>query len=148
MKNITTCLVSLAAVALATGCASGPKYSEISKSFPPLNPDQGRIFVYRNTALGAAVQPAVKLNDEQIGAAVPKGFFYVDRPSGQYELSTTTEVKRSVSMLLDKGQTRWVRLGISIGFFVGHVYPELVEPAKAEQEIQNCGYTGTILPKP
>jgi hypothetical protein len=148
MKNIATYLACLAAVVLATGCASGPKYSELCKSFPPLNPDQGRIFVYRTSALGAAVQPAVKLNDEQIGTAVPKGFFYVDRPAGQYEISTATEVKRTLSLLLDKGQTRFVRLAISMGFFVGHVYPELVDPDKAEKEIQDCGYTGPKPPQP
>lgn len=47
----------------------------------------GRIYVYRTAAFGAAVQPKVRLNEEVIGKAVPKGFFYVDRPIGEYTLS-------------------------------------------------------------
>jgi hypothetical protein len=149
MKNIITYIGCLAAVVLATGCASGPKYSELCKTFPPLSPEQGRIFVYRpGTFSGSAVQPEVQLNGQGIGSSQPGGFFYVDRPAGQYELSTTTEVKRSLSLLLDTNQTRFVRLGISMGFFVGHVYPELVEPDKAEKEIQGCSYTGTNPSKP
>ena len=30
-----------------------------------------------------------------------------------------------------------------MGFFVGHVYPELIDSATAEKEIQDCHYTGT-----
>jgi len=149
MKNITSSLVCLAAAILATGCASGPKFTEVSKSFPPLGPEQGRIFVYRpGNFAGSAVQPSVHLNNEPVGSSQPGGFFYVDRPAGQYEVSTTTEVKRTLSLLLEKGQIRFVRLGIAMGFFVGHVYPELVEPEKAEKEIRDCSFTGANPPKP
>ena len=90
----------------------------------------------------AAVQPDVKLNGEVVGTAVPNGFFYVDRPAGKYDILTTTEVDRKLSLTLDKGQTRYVRLGVSIGFFVGHVYPELVEPSVGAKEIQETQYSG------
>lgn len=42
-------------------------------------------------------------------------------------------------------QTRYVRLNISLGFFVGHVYPELIEPDIGEKEIQDCHYTGAQM---
>jgi hypothetical protein len=44
--------------------------------------------------LGAAVQRAVKLNGEVVGKAVPQGFFYVDRPPGDYTVTTATEVEK------------------------------------------------------
>jgi hypothetical protein len=102
----------------------------------------GRIYLYRTSVLGAAIQPKVKLNGEVIGKAVPKGFFYVDKKAGNYEIMTSTEVKRKLSLTLDEGQTRYVRLNISMGFFVGHVYPKLVESQVGEKEIQNCRYIG------
>lgn len=137
-------LFALAALALAmTGCAtSGPRFSELKSSTPPLAADQGRIYVYRTAVMGAAVQPSVQVNGEKVGSAVPKGFFYLDRPPGNYEITTTTEVKRSLSLTLDPGQTRFVRLGISMGFFIGHVFPELVDNGSGEREIEKCHFTG------
>jgi len=55
---------------------------------------------------------------------------------------TSTEVERKLSFVLDKGQSRYVRFSTSIGFFVGHVYGELVEPDIGMKEIQDCNYTG------
>lgn len=126
---------------LLTCCATtGPKFAELAPTISNLSPESGRIYVYRTSALGAAVQPAVKLNGEVIGKAVPKGFFYIDRKPGDYEIITKTEVTRRLSLTLDEGQIRYVRLNISMGFFVGHVYPELVEPQVGEKEIQGCRY--------
>src|SRR6266550_1931908 len=138
------CLLSIAGIAmLMTGCATGPKYSEMSGSIPKLTQDNGRIYFYRTAMLGAAIQPAVKLNSQETGTAKPGGFFYVDRPPGNYIVETSTEVTRQLSLVLDTNQTRYVRLNISIGFFVGHVYPELVEGVVGEKEVSDCRYTGS-----
>jgi hypothetical protein len=51
-------------------------------------------------------------------------------------------VKRKVSFVLEPGQTRFVRFSMSLGFFLGHVYGELVEPDQGLSEIQGCKYTG------
>lgn len=91
--------------------------------------------------IGAAVQPEVKLNGERVGSAVPKGFFYVDRSPGDYEVTTTTELKKSLTFHLDAGQTRYVRLNISFGFMVGHVYPELVEESVGKTELEKTKST-------
>jgi hypothetical protein len=70
------------------------------------------------------------------------GRIFIDRVSGSYEIMTSTEVDRKLSLTLDKGEARFVRLNISMGFFAGHVYPELIDPATGEKEIQDCRYTG------
>jgi hypothetical protein len=124
------------------GCASGMKYNEFKPQMPSPNPDTGRIFFYRPSALGAAIQPSVMLNNEKVGKAISHGFFYVDRQPGDYQVVTATEVKRKLSFVLDKGQSRYVRFSTSIGFFVGHVYGELVDPDVGMKEIQDCKYTG------
>ncbi len=133
----------LAMILIVAGCAtSGPKYLEMVPNMTKLSPDMGRIYIYRTTVLGAAIQPDVKVNGEVVGSAVPNGFFYVDRSSGTYEIMTSTEVDRKLTLTLDKGEARFVRLNISMGFFVGHVYPELVEPLTGEKEIEDCRYIG------
>lgn len=120
------------------GCASGPRLSERPGSLPPLADGQGRIFFYRTATLGAAVQPGVRLNGEKVGVAKPRGVYYVDRPPGSYEVETKTEVTRKLSFSLDPAQTRYVRLNIAMGLFVGHVTPELVEPRIGEVEVAKC----------
>ena len=127
---------------LLAGCATGAKYNDVKATIPPLAQDNGRIYFYRASSLGAALNPDVKLNGDTVGTAKAKGFFYVDKPPGSYKVETTTEVKRELSLTLDKGQTRYVRFGVSFGFFVGHVYPELVENDAGEKEIVDCHYTG------
>lgn len=141
--KVKTLLLGIAALALLLGCATtGPKFSEMQSSFPEIKPDTGRIYIYRTAVLGAALQPKVFINGEEVGKAVPRGFFYVDRAPGNYEIKTSTEVKRTLSLTLDKGQKRYVRLNVSMGFFIGHVYPELIENEVGESEIQNCRYIG------
>jgi len=142
MKTILKTFSAVLVTVLLVSCATGPKFSDISPSIRDAMPDKGRIYIYRTAVLGAAVQPEVRLNGETIGKAVPKGCFYVDRDPGDYRITTSTEVDRHLSFILEKGQTRYVRLNISIGFFVGHVYPELVENEVGEKEIQQCNYTG------
>jgi len=142
LKLLAVIVVSLSFCGCAT---SGPKYSELIPNVSNLPADTGRIFIYRTAVMGAAVQPEVKLNGDVIGRAVPNGFFYIDKKNGTYEILTSTEVDRKLSLLLESGQTRYVRLNISWGFFVGHVYPELIESGIAEKEIQDCHYTGTEM---
>jgi hypothetical protein len=135
IKFMRSGLIALALVA-AAGCASGPSYKEVSKSFQPVAAQSGRIFFYRTATMGAAVQPEVKLNGETVGKSVPKGFFFVDRAPGDFTVTTTTEVKKALTFHLDAGQTRYVRLNIAMGFMAGHVFPELVEDSVGKAELE------------
>lgn len=131
--------LSLAAVlVVVSGCASGPGFKSVSATFPPVPAGSARIFFYRNSNMGAgaAVQPAVNLNGQKVGNAVPGGFFYVDRPPGDYEVTTTTELKKTLTFHVDAGQVRYVRLALAFGVMVAHINPELVEAQQAQPEIE------------
>ena len=142
MKGIITNSGALIAALLLVGCASGPSYDQVAGSFQAVQSGQGRIFCYRNSAFGAAVQPAIRLNGEVVGKAVPQGFFYVDRPAGTYEISASTEAKRSLTINLDAGEEKYVRLEVKMGLFVGHIKPVLVDASKGQVEIKKAKYTG------
>jgi uncharacterized protein DUF2846 len=129
-------------VMVLSSCASGPKFTEIKPDMSARNPDMGRIFFYRPSALGILLNPDVKLNGERVGEAKSQGFFFVDRPAGDYVAVTSTEVDRKVSFTLDKGQTRFIRFSVTLGFFAGHVYGEVVDEAEAKGEIVDCKYIG------
>ena len=140
MKVMVRLFLIILVSVFATGCAtSGPKFSEVIQTIPDLPADSGRIYVYRaNSMVGAAAQPDVKLNGEVVGKSTPGGFFYFDRKPGAYEITTATEVDRKLSLNLEAGQTLYVRLDIAVGFFIGHLYPTLVEPEVARRDMQDC----------
>src|SRR5262245_32674392 len=142
--HIRAVALAAVAVALLSGCAtSGPKFSEMGATMLAAKPDVGRIYFYRTALIGAAVQPEVRLNGEKVGKVVPNGFFYVDRPAGNYQVVTETEVEKKLTFTLEPGQVRYVRLDISMGFGVGHVYGELVDEDKAKSEIAGTRYIGS-----
>jgi Protein of unknown function (DUF2846) len=142
LRLFACCLIALT----LSACASGVKFTEMNPSTMPKDQDSGRIFFYRTTVLGAALQPDIKLNGTKVGDSVAQGFFYVDRPPGNYEVVTSTEVERKVTFVLEKAQTRFVKFSVSMGFFVGHVYGELVDSAVGLEEIKDCKYTGAEEP--
>lgn len=145
MKNLLKLLVIFGLSFLVFGCASGPKFAEVQSKIQNLDSQAGRIYFYRTTTLGAALQPKIKLNGEVVGKSVAKGFFFLDRKPGTYEIMTSTEVDRKLSFTLENGETRYIKFGVTMGFFVGHVYPNLVDSKIGEKEIQGCSYTGTPL---
>ena len=144
MKTLAKITFLLIFVSFMGGCASGPTYQEMASSMGELPKDSGRVYFYRTSAFGAALDPEVKMNNEVVGKATAQGFFYVDKEPGKYEIMTSTEVDRKLSLILDAGQTRYVRFGVSMGFFVGHVYPELASVEEGQEEIKSCKFTGEV----
>jgi hypothetical protein len=140
MKKIVILVSLLLAGCSLFGCATGAKFTEVQPKMVAESPGMSRIFFYRTSVLGAALQPEVLLNDHKVGKAVAQGFFYVDRSPGNYIVATSTEVERKLSFTLEQGQTRYVRFSVSMGFFAGHVYGKLVDNSVALEEIKDCKY--------
>lgn len=142
MTRVARYFASIWIVALLAACASGPKYKEASQGLPAPSAGTERIWFYRTAVLGAAVQPEVKLNGRVVGTAVPNGCFYSDVAPGDYTVTTATELEKKLTFTLEQGQPRYVRLDISMGLFVGHVYGVLVDESKAKEELESTSYVG------
>jgi hypothetical protein len=96
------------------------------------------------------VQPDILLNGNAIGESLPAGFFYVDKDAGNYSVSTSTEVERTLEFVLDAGETKYVRTYVTMGVMVGHVIPELVstdDATKAMKELSFACYYDPNKPK-
>ena len=137
----------LGVIVVISGCAAtGPKYVDIATAFPAIGEGQGRIYFFRSDSMvGAAVQPAIKLNSLVIGKSEPGGFFFVDRPSGNYTVSTTTEVENSIAFNLEPKETKYIRTSVSMGVLVGHVKPTVEAPNVASAEISLLHYVGKSI---
>ena len=125
------------------GCATGTKFTELAPFIQKLPENKGRIYFYRDDEpRGILVQPNIILNGEVVGEAIPNGFFYVDRDPGLYEISTTTEAKRTSSLILEKGQIVYVQLRVFSGLFIARIHPDIVDAEIGAKWIQKCRYTG------
>ncbi len=129
-------LFAAAAVLLLGGCAaSGAKFGAVAPQ--QLESEKGRVYFYRPEKLfGAGIQPEVLLNGKLAGPSQPGGFFYVDVAPGDYEVSMTSEVEKTIAFHMRAGQTRYVRLSVGLGVIVYRVYPELASESKALQELK------------
>jgi hypothetical protein len=142
-RNITLASIS---VLLIAGCATGPQYKDVAASIPTLASDQGRVYFFRPDSFGGAmIQPEIKLNEHVVGHSVPGGFFYVDEAPGEYTVSTSTEVTRSVDFTLRAGETKYVRTSVTMGILVGHITPSLDDPETAPKQIEVLKYTGSSI---
>lgn len=131
-------------LALVTGCAAtGPLYSDISATIPPVSASKGRIYFYRSdTMLGAAVTSDIKLNDKVVGRSERASVFYVDEKPGNCVVSTSTEVEKQLTFTLAAGETRYVHTSVSMGVLVGRINAKLVNAAEAKAEIPSLHYIG------
>jgi hypothetical protein len=133
------------AVVLA-GCASGIKHKDMESSIPSLKAGDGRIYFLRSSSMfGAAIQPDIRLNGKVVGSSKPGGFFFVDRPAGNYTAATSTETEKSASFVLAAGETKYLRTSPSFGVLVGRVVVELETPEKARAELPSLSYIGAPL---
>lgn len=144
MRRLAMWLGLLLGALSLVGCgATGPRYSEASKSFPPLAEDQGRIVFYRPGIFGASVQPEVRLNGQIIGTSQPNSFFFVDRPVGTYRAISQTEVEAAIAIRVRPQQETYVEMGITMGLLIGQPTFELVTREKAQGEISQLAYGGS-----
>lgn len=141
------CCFLIAAAMLFGGCVSeglisgGLKYPEFNSTIAPLNPNQGRIYFYRNAfSLGTPLQPDIRLNGEVIGKSVPGAFFYKDVASGNQVVSTSNEVERDLTFTISAKEIRYVRTGLSIESLLGRVNPALVPAEEAENDLRDLRF--------
>lgn len=148
-KSPWRCLFASTLLFMAACSASGPSFEEIESLIPPIASGKGRIYFFRTYSFaGAAVQPGIHLNGKEVGSSEPGGFFFVDEDPGSQEVSCSTETENKLTFTLEPQDTRYVETSVSIGFFVGHVTPRLVDPEVGEKGIRDCSYTGPELGVP
>lgn len=148
MKSLKL-ILSMSVVVLLSACAAtGPLYSEVAASIPPVPANKGRVYFFRpDTMFGAAVTSDIRLNGMVVGKSERGSFFYADQAPGKCTVATSTEVEKQLTFVLDPGQTRYVRTSVSMGALVGRVNPELVNADEAKAEIAELHYTGAPLAK-
>lgn len=142
-RKIALAALLLAALPAAPAVARDDQtYAVLHASEPALAAGWGRIYFYREGGFaGAAVQPTIFINGESAGGrSKPGDYYYLDVPAGSYEISTETEKKEAVSLNVAAGASMYIRIDITMGFFIGHGQPSIIDPQQAVKEIAECDY--------
>jgi len=142
MKTRALILPALLALVALTGCAAGPTFKQYEASIPKVATEFGRIYFYRTAVFGAAIKPKIRVNGEPVGTSTAKGFMFIDRPPGDYEIATSTEAKRALTLSLEAGDERYVRMEVKMGLLVGQIKPVLVDNEVGKAEIQKTKFAG------
>ncbi len=128
---------------LLGSCASPRGLDEPPLQLSPLKPGYGRVYFTRaGEFVGVAVQPEIRMNNEVVGRSVPGGFSYVDRPPGQYSVTTATEVENAVTFQLAAGETKYIKTTVTPGLLIGHVTPTLQFPEQGRSDVNRLRYVG------
>jgi biopolymer transport protein ExbD len=162
MKKRLPFLATVAFVLFFSGCntgpifpgwASGPSYNSVKDTFPSIAANAGRVFIYRDAIYSPGKTPAVLLNGGPAGLSKAQGFFYVDRPAGEYKVEIAGEKSSPASFTLSPGQTVFVRINVHTNLSWVLLYPEVVDASIAQRELIRCKYTSgsatsETLPEP
>lgn len=137
---IGTVLLAVLAACLFGCSASGPRFSEMAQAMPSLGDNEGRIYFYRDSIMGAALQPEVSVNGQVVGKSQPNSFFYIDRTAGSYRATARTEAEATIDIVLRPKQTAYVKMSIGFGLLVGRPAFERMPETEARREIPNLAY--------
>ncbi len=135
-------LIAVVATITLAGCATGPKQSQLTASQTAAGEGKSQLVIYRTGLLGAAVQPAVRVNGRNTGKCTPKGVFYVDVLPGQNTIAATTEVETTLNVDVLPGKITYVRCRIGIGILIGRPKFNVVSPSTGRMAIKSLSFTG------
>lgn len=143
LKNCVFAVAVLAALPVSSAMASNDQtYAVRHASEPALAPGMGRIYFYRESSLmGVAATATIMIDGQSSGGRSASGdYFYVDVPAGTHQISTETEKTETTPVTVVDGQPVYVRTHVSMGLFIGHVKPEVVDTQTAQTEIADCDW--------
>jgi hypothetical protein len=112
-------MIVLAALLLATGCASvpmaPPDEDAAGKRFEPAPAGQAVLYVFRESVYGGAFSMPVMVGPRPLGNLAADTWFRVVLEPGSYEVRCNMETSASVPVQLSGGETRYVEAAIRFG---------------------------------
>jgi hypothetical protein len=135
MIKLTSTLALLAAELALGGCATLGAPFAADTQVPA---DRADVYVYRTSAMGAAIAPTVYANEVPLLTLPPSGYFVYRALPGELTLEQHTEATTSVTLDVKAGETYYVKGSVGMGFFVGHPHLVIVPKEEGENEVRSC----------
>lgn len=136
---LLACLVIGAS--LLTGCATvGMEPASVDaerKTFAPPPADMSAVYIYRDSAVGAALKKDVRIDGRTIGESGHKTYFYQLLTPGEHTIATESEFgDNSLVLNAQAGQNHFVQQYIKFGAFVGGANLRIVSEAVGKRGVQ------------
>jgi len=140
MKLLTSAIV--ASAVLLTGCASVEMADKAAnaraKEFAAPSPGKAGLYVYRDSALGAALKKDVWVDGKCLGETAPDIFFYTEVDAGKHKVSTESEFSPNVlEAVFEANKHHFIRQYIKFGVFVGGAGVEQMTEEQGKKAIAN-----------
>lgn len=138
MKKVASVLLLSA---LITGCASvsleDQAASDKAKQFGPPAEGNAGLYIYRNSAIGAALKKDIRVDGKCIGESAPNIFFYTQVKGNEtHEVSTESEFSpNKLTMMFNAGKNYFIRQYIKFGVFVGGADLELMLEDQGKSDV-------------
>ena len=130
-RRLTGAVAAIALILAGGSCAPPPTTASVA--IPPIPPQQGRIWFYRqvDTAAVNTTTPYVRLNGAIAGVPEQGGAFFRDVPPGYYRITVDAEGNSptpSQEVALVAGQQIYARIGLG-GSWNGQGFTISMEPS-------------------
>lgn len=100
--------------------------------------DKGRIYVYRNEALGSAIKVSVSVDGKMLGQTAPNTYFVADVEPGQHQVSCFAESNSQVNIKVDRGQSAYVWQEMKMGLMSAGCAMHEVRTADGQKGVLEC----------
>ncbi len=141
MRKIKSSFVAVILLLLASGCASVPMASKeddaAAKKFQA-PADQGRIYVYRNEAMGGAVKIPITLDGKLMGSTGKNTFFVFDVSPGSHEVGCIGETPGKVTVDLKGGEAAYVWQEMKMGMWAASCAMHNVDEQTGQKGVSEC----------
>lgn len=136
-------LAFLAMLAMLGGCASVPMGDKAldaeAKKFAAPPADMSRLYVYRNSVLGAALTKRVMVDGVYLGESAVKTYFVKDLAPGKHTLATQSEFSdNTLELETLGGRNYFVRQYIKLGVVVGGANLEVMSDEEGMAGVKEC----------
>ena len=132
-------IIAISSAAILSGCASVKTASTSAdakaKTFVT-NPNQAKLYIYRNEFMGAALRMAVELNGKEIGKTGPKSYFAVDVAPGKHNIVSKAENDTSLEVMAEAGKNYFIWQEVKMGFLLARSKLQLVDEAQGKAGVR------------
>lgn len=100
--------------------------------------DKGRIYVYRNESLGAAVTVGITVDGKMIGKTAKKVYFAIDVEPGKHTVTCSAESSFTQDVKVPAGKAVYIWQEMKMGLLYASCALNVKEETIAQQEIREC----------
>ncbi len=147
MLSRLVAITALAAVVLASGCASVQMASEqqdtAAKSYA-VKPGTANIYVFRNEQMGAAIKMPVALNGKLVGDTAAKTYLLLQVPPGSHAIVSKTENDATLTVNAQAGRNYFVWQEVKMGMMTARSLLHLVDEPTGRAGVAECKLAQTL----